>query len=158
MKIVTAADHAGFALKEFLVPVLREAGYTVEDLGTDSAGTPSDYPDWAELVGDAVRDAPGGSAAVRGLIVCGSGVGADVAANKLPGVRASVCHDVYSARQGVEHDDLNVLCLGGRVIGIELAREVALAFAGAVFSGDERHRRRLEKVRRLEERALRTDC
>jgi ribose 5-phosphate isomerase B len=152
MRIAIGADHAGFELKQMLVPYLRELGYTVEDLGTESAD-PVDYPDYAEAVARALLT----GRADRGILICGSGVGASVAANKVPGIRAGVCHDTYSARQGVEHDDLNVLVLGARVIGPELAKELVRAFLMARFSGEERHRRRLEKLRQLEARFLRSE-
>lgn len=145
MHIAVGADHAGFELKEALIPLLEELGVEVMDCGTDGPEA-VDYPDFAEAVGIALRD----GRAERGLVICGSGVGASVAANKLPGIRAGLCHDTYSARQGVEHDDMNVLVLGARVIGVELARELVRAFLGARFSGDARHRRRLQKVRALE--------
>lgn len=145
MKIAVAADHAGFPLKAPLIEMLRAAGHHVFDLGAHNT-TPVDYPDYAEAVGRAVQSGQ----ADRGLVICGSGVGASVAANKLRGVRAGLCHDTYSARQCVEHDDVNVLCIGARVIGVELAREVVRAFVGARFSGEERHARRLEKVLALE--------
>ncbi|GBC81742.1 Ribose-5-phosphate isomerase B [bacterium HR10] len=150
MRIVIGADHAGFELKQMLVAHLRELGHDVEDLGTQSAD-PVDYPDYAEAVADALLQ----GRAERGILICGSGVGASVAANKVPGIRAGLCHDTYSARQGVEHDDLNVLVLGARVIGPELAKELVRAFLNARFSGEERHRRRLEKLRQLEARFLR---
>jgi RpiB/LacA/LacB family sugar-phosphate isomerase len=152
MRIVIGADHAGFELKRTLAAYVRELGHEVEDLGTASAD-PVDYPDYAEAVAVAVRQ----GRAERGILICGSGVGASVAANKVPGIRAGLCHDTYSARQGVEHDDLNVLVLGARVIGPELAKELVRAFLEARFSGEERHRRRLEKLRRLEARFLKTD-
>ncbi|HKA52194.1 MAG TPA: ribose 5-phosphate isomerase B [Candidatus Binatia bacterium] len=147
MRIVTGSDHAGFDLKTDTIAHLRESGHQVTDVGTHDA-TPVDYPDYAEAVGVAVRE----GRADRGVIICGSGVGASVAANKLPGIRAGLCHDTYSAHQGVEHDDMNVLVLGARVIGTEMARELVRAFVAAVFSGEERHRRRLEKVNALEAR------
>jgi len=152
MRIVIGADHAGFALKQILVAYVQELGHEIEDLGTESAD-PVDYPDYAEAVAVAVRQ----GRAERGILICGSGVGASVAANKVPGIRAGLCHDTYSARQGVEHDDLNVLVLGARVIGPELAKELVRAFLDARFSGEERHRRRLEKLRRLEARFLKAD-
>jgi ribose 5-phosphate isomerase B len=145
MKIAVAADHGGFPLKASLVEMLRAAGHTVTDLGTHDTQS-VDYPDFAEAVGRAVQN----SQAERGIILCGSGVGACVAANKLKGVRAGLCHDTYSAHQSVEHDDVNVLCLGARIIGPELAREIVQAFVGARFSGEERHQRRLDKVLALE--------
>ena len=144
MRIVVGSDHAGFDLKEQMAAYLRELGHQVTDVGTHDTA-PVDYPDYAEAVGLAVRE----GRADRGVMICGSGVGASVAANKLPGIRAGLCHDTYSAHQGVEHDDMNVLVLGARVIGLEMARELVRAFVGAVFSGEERHRRRLEKVNAL---------
>jgi ribose 5-phosphate isomerase B len=149
MKIVVGSDHAGFDLKQNLVPYLRELGHEVVDVGTNSTA-PVDYPDYAQAVAEAVRNGQ----AERGILLCGSGVGASVAANKIPGIRAGLCHDTYSAHQGVEHDDMNVLVLGARVIGRELAHELVRAFLGAKFTGAERHRRRLEKVQALEHRFL----
>jgi len=148
MRIAVGSDHAGFALKGEIAQRLREAGHEVVDVGTDSEA-PVDYPDFAEAVGRAVLDAR----AEKGVLVCGSGVGASIAANKLPGIRAAICHDVYSAHQGVEHDDMNVLVLGARVIGSALAGELVRAFVGARFSGDERHERRLQKVKAIEARS-----
>ena len=145
MRIAIGADHAGVSLKKELAALLKEAGYEVLDLGTHDS-QPVDYPDYARAVGEAVR----GGQAERGILVCGSGVGASVAANKLRGIRAGLCHDTYSARQGVEHDDMNVLCLGARVIGPELAMELARTFLSARFSGGERHVRRLAKVGEIE--------
>ncbi len=142
MKVAIGADHAGFPLKEELAEILRKAGHEVEDLGAHQYASQDDYPDFALAVARTV--AAGG--ARRGIVVCGSGVGASVAANKVKGVRAALCHDTYSARQGVEHDDLNVLCLGGRIIGIELAKEIVKAYLEAEFSGEERHQRRLSKI------------
>jgi RpiB/LacA/LacB family sugar-phosphate isomerase len=147
MRIAIGADHAGFELKQVIGNDLRHLGHEVIDVGTGS-GEPVDYPDYAEAVGKVILDAK----ADRGVLVCGSGVGASVAANKLPGIRAALCHDTYSARQGVEHDDMNILVLGGRVIGAELARELLRAFLAAGFSKEERHRRRLEKIKALEKR------
>lgn len=147
MRIAVGADHAGFPLKEPAIAELRRLGHEVLDLGTDST-EPSDYPDFAQAVGEAVMRGE----AERGLLVCGSGVGASVAANKIPGVRAAVCHDTFSARQGVQDDDMNVLCLGARIIGPQLALEVIRAWEGATFSNAERHRRRLGKVKAIEER------
>jgi RpiB/LacA/LacB family sugar-phosphate isomerase len=152
MRVALGADHAGFEMKRVLFEHLNALGHDVLDLGADSA-EPSDYPDFAEAVGRAVVE----GRAERGVLVCGSGVGAAVAANKLRGVRAGLCHDTYSARQGVEHDDMNVLVLGSRVIGPELARELVDAFLKASFSGDERYRRRLAKVAALEHRGARPD-
>jgi len=147
MRIVVGADHAGFVLKQEVAEMLRRAGHEVLDVGTDSTA-PVDYPDSAEAVGRAVME----DRAERGVLVCGSGVGASVAANKLPGIRAAVCHDVYSAHQGVEHDDMNVLVLGGRIIGPALAMDLVCAFVAARFTGEERHARRLAKVKALETR------
>jgi ribose 5-phosphate isomerase B len=147
MRIALAADHAGYALKDELVARLAGQGHQVFDLGTNSAA-PVDYPDSAEAVGRAIN----GDEADRGIIVCGSGAGVSIAANKIPGIRAAVCHDTYTAHQAVEHDDMNVLCIGGRVIGSALAQEIVAAFLGATFSGEERHARRLRKVLALEER------
>jgi ribose 5-phosphate isomerase B len=147
MRVVVGADHAGFTLKEEIADDLRRRGHAVLDVGTSST-EPVDYPDSAEAVGRAVTD----GRAERGVLICGSGVGASVAANKLPGVRAAVCHDAYSAHQGVEHDDMNVLVLGGRIVGSALAHELVEAYLAARFSGEERHVRRLAKVKALEAR------
>ncbi len=146
MRIVLGADHAGFEMKQDLVSHVRSLGHEVLDVGTTSSIEPDDYPDFAEAVALAVGE---GNAA-RGILICGSGVGASVAANKFSGIRAAVCHDSYSAHQGVEHDDMNVLVLGSRIIGQELARELAVAFLAAKFSGEERHVRRLNKVKEFE--------
>ena len=145
MKLALAADHAGYELKQALIEYVQELGHDVQDLGTDSTQS-VDYPDFAEKLGRAIQD----GRAERGILVCGSGVGAAVAANKMKGVRAGLCHDTYSAHQSVEHDDVNVLALGARIIGIELAKELVEAFLAAEFSGEERHRRRLAKVAALE--------
>jgi RpiB/LacA/LacB family sugar-phosphate isomerase len=147
MRIVVGADHAGYILKQEMGEVLRQAGHEVLDVGTNSTA-PVDYPDFAEAVGRAVMD----GRSERGVLICGSGVGASVAANKLPGIRAAVCHDTYSAHQGVEHDDMNVLVLGGRIVGPALALELVRAFVAARFTGEERHIRRLGKVKALETR------
>ena len=147
MRVAIGSDHAGYDLKQNLAAYLRELGHQVVDLGAHNTD-PSDYPDCAEAVGSAL----GNGQAERGVLVCGSGVGASVAANKLPGIRAGLCHDTYSAHQGVEHDDMNMLVLGGRVIGPALARELVRVFLEAHFTGEERHRRRLEKVKALEAR------
>jgi RpiB/LacA/LacB family sugar-phosphate isomerase len=144
-KIALAADHAGFELKETIADYLRTLKCDVLDLGTHSAD-PVDYPDYAEAVGLAVRE----GRAERGVLVCGSGVGAAVAANKISGIRAGLCHDMYSAHQGVEHDDMNVLVFGARVIGQELAKDLTQVYLRATFSGEERHRRRVEKIKALE--------
>ena len=146
MKIAVAADHAGVPLNEHVIKELRASGHEVEDFGTHDATRADDYPDYAEKVGAAVRE---GRAEI-GVVVCGSGVGACVAANKLRGVRAARCGDTYSARQSREHDDCNVLCLGARVTGVALALEIVRAFAAARFNGEERHRRRLAKVNDIE--------
>jgi RpiB/LacA/LacB family sugar-phosphate isomerase len=147
MKIVVGSDHAGFSLKQELGEMLRQAGHDVLDVGTSSTAA-VDYPDFAEAVGLAVVD----GRVERGVLICGSGVGASVAANKLRGVRAAICHDTYSAHQGVEHDDMNVLVLGGRIIGTALAHELVLAFIAARYTGEERHARRLAKIKALETR------
>ncbi len=147
MRVAIGSDHAGFELKQSLVAWLQSQGYAPIDLGTDSA-SPVDYPDFAEKVGDAVAS----GRADRGVLICGSGVGASVAANKLAGVRAGLCHDIYSAHQGVEHDDMNVLVLGSRVIGAAVAPELVHAFLNARYTAEERHARRLQKVLALERR------
>ena len=151
MRIAIGCDHAGFSLKGRAVVELQRLGHEVLDLGTHSE-EPVDYPDFAQAVAEAILR----SEADRGLLICGSGVGASVAANKVPGVRAAVCHDTFSARQGVEDDDMNVLCLGARVVGPELALEIVCAWVSAVFSNVERHARRLAKVRAIEERYQRS--
>jgi ribose 5-phosphate isomerase B len=145
MKIGIGSDHAGFHLKQELAAWLKEHGYEVKDFGTHSTDS-ADYPDYARAVGRAVAE---GSVA-RGILVCGSGVGTCIAANKVKGVRAAICHDTFSARQGVEDDDMNTLCLGARVIGFELARELVTTFLNANFSKAERHTRRLRKVLDIE--------
>jgi ribose 5-phosphate isomerase B len=145
MKIAIAADHEGFELKTQLIPYLTGLGHSVEDLGTNST-SPVDYPDFAEALGRAILD----GRAERGIMVCGSGVGAAVAANKLPGIRACVCHDTYSAHQGVEHDEMNVLAMGSLVVGKQLAFELARTYLAANFTGEERHVRRIAKIRALE--------
>jgi RpiB/LacA/LacB family sugar-phosphate isomerase len=145
MRIVLGSDHAGFQLKEEIAAYLRERGTKVLDVGTNGP-EPVDYPDFAEAVGMPVLEAK----ADRGIVICGSGIGASIAANKIPGIRAGVCHDTYSARQGVEHDDMNVLVMGSRVIGSALAREIVKTFLDAKFSNEDRHRRRLDKVLALE--------
>lgn len=147
MRIVVGADRAGFELKQNLLAYVRELGHEPSDAGTDSTAA-VDYPDYAEAVGMGVRNRE----ADRGILICGSGVGASVAANKIRGVRAGLCHDTYSARQGVEHDDMNVLVLGSRVIAAELAHEVVRSFLLATFSGEERHVRRLRKINNLEDK------
>ena len=147
MKIAIASDHAGFELKQSVKALLLELKCKVLDLGTRNT-KPVDYPDYAEALGLVVRD----GRAERGILMCGSGVGAAVAANKIPGVRAGLCHDHYSAHQGVEHDDMNVLVMGGRVIGESVALELVRAFLGAKYTGEDRHERRLEKVKAIEKR------
>ena len=150
MRIALSADHAGYVLKQELTAKLAQQGHDVLDLGTHSSA-PVDYPDSAEAVAAALRE----QQADRGIIVCGSGAGVSIAANKFPGVRAAVCHDTYTAHQAVEHDDMNVLCLGSRVVGSALALEIATAFLAATFSGEDRHQRRLDKVHEIERRYAR---
>ncbi len=145
MRVALGSDHAGFELKNHLASMLSDSGYTVFDLGTHTSDS-VDYPDFAAAVGKAVID----GRADRGIVICGSGAGASVAANKIKGVRAVVAHDTYTAHQAVEHDDVNVLCLGSRVIGSAVAEELAVTFLSADFSGEERHLRRLNKVKALE--------
>jgi ribose 5-phosphate isomerase B len=145
MKVAFGCDHAGFALKKVLIEEAKKLGHQVVDCGAMN-DKPSDYPDFARAVGAAVVSGK----ADRGVLVCGSGVGAAVAANKVRGIRAGLCHDTYSAHQGVEHDDINVLCLGARIVGEALALELMRTFLQAVFSGEERHMWRLEKIRRME--------
>jgi ribose 5-phosphate isomerase B len=147
MRIALASDHAGFLLKQHLLETVKALGHQVTDLGTNSEA-PVDYPDFAEKLGLAIRQA----AAERGILICGSGVGASVAANKIPGIRAGLAHDGYSAHQGVEHDDMNVLVLGSRVIGLALADDLVKTFLGARYTHEERHERRLGKVKALERR------
>ena len=149
MKVVIGSDHAGFDLKNAMGDVLRGLGHSVLDIGAFNQN-PSDYPDFAEAVGRAVLDGK----ADRGVLICGSGVGASVAANKLVGSRAAVCHDTYSAHQGVEHDDMNILVLGSRIVGVKLAEDLVKAFLGANFTHEERHQRRLAKVKALEQRRI----
>jgi len=151
MRIAFSADHAGAALKDELLRRLATADLGLEliDLGGDGSDPDDDYPDFAQRLGEAI----GAGEAERGILICGSGVGASVAANKMRGIRAAVCHDTYSAHQGVEHDDMNVLTLGARVVGPEPAYECAVAFLAARFSGEPRHRRRLDKVLAIEARA-----
>jgi ribose 5-phosphate isomerase B len=146
MRVALGADHGGFHLKDNLVGFLKDKCYEVLDLGAYDA-KPSDYPDFARAVSEAIRTGK----AERGILICGSGVGASVAANKFPGIRAAVCHDTFSAHQGVEDDDMNVLCLGERVIGHELAKEIVGTFLKAQFSHAERHVRRLDKVKNIEQ-------
>jgi ribose 5-phosphate isomerase B len=147
MRIALGADHAGFELKQELIKTVERLGHEALDMGAFNK-TPSDYPDYAEAVGNAIRH----QEANRGIMVCGSGVGACIAAGKMGGIRAGICHDVYSAHQGVEHDAMNLLVLGSRVIGSALAEDLVAAFLKATFTGEERHVRRLKKVRALEEK------
>jgi len=147
MLVVVGSDHAGYDLKHSIIESLQQQGHQILDVGTDSTA-PVDYPDYAEKVGRALL----GHQAERGVLICGSGVGASVAANKIRGIRAGLCHDNYSAHQGVEHDDMNVLVLGARVIGVETARECVHAFLGAQFTHEERHVRRLGKIGALEQK------
>ena len=146
MRIAVAFDHRGVKLRERVLAVVEELGHETVDLGTDAPKPRIDYPDKAQEVGDAIRS----GAAERAVLVCGSGVGASVAACKLPGIRAAICHDTYSAHQGVEHDDMNVLCLGSEVVGAELAAELVRTFLQAAFDGGERYVKRLQKVARME--------
>ncbi|HSY31481.1 MAG TPA: ribose 5-phosphate isomerase B [Verrucomicrobiae bacterium] len=145
MKIVIGSDHAGFQLKVAMGDLLRSMNQEILDVGAFNEN-PSDYPDFAEAVGRAVLDRK----AERGVLICGSGVGASVAANKLTGIRAAVCHDTYSAHQGVEHDDMNVLVLGSRIVGVKLAEDLVKAYLAAKFTNEDRHVRRLAKVKALE--------
>jgi RpiB/LacA/LacB family sugar-phosphate isomerase len=147
MRVALSADHAGYHLKQELGAKLTQQGHEILDLGTHSLA-PVDYPDSAEAVARTLREGQ----AERGIIVCGSGAGVSIAASKFPGIRAAVCHDTYTARQAVEHDDMNVLCLGSRVVGPSLALELAVAFLGATFSGEDRHLRRLHKIFDIEVR------
>lgn len=150
MKVIIGCDHAGFTYKTTLIAMLRQDGYDILDVGAHSEMSADDYPDYAELVANALIAKQGD----RGVLICGSAVGVNVAVNKFKGVRAGVCHDTYSAHQSVEHDDANVLCLGERVIGIELAKEIVTAFLKARFSGEERHARRLGKIAAIEARNM----
>ena len=152
MRIAIGSDHAGVTYKAILSGELQAAGHTVDDVGTFGAES-VDYPDFAAAVAERVA----AGSVDRGILLCGSAVGVCVVANKVPGVRAGVCHDTYSAHQCVEHDDVNVLCLGERVIGIELAREVVNSFLSARFSGETRHQRRLDKLNAVERRYLRPE-
>lgn len=145
MRIAVACDHGGYPLKQYVLEVIRSLGYETMDLGTDGIES-VDYPDFALKLGRALQN----KEAERGILICGSGVGACIAANKMRGIYASVCHDTYSAHQGVEHDRMNVLCLGARIIGPEVARELVMAFLEADFMAEERHERRTEKVRKIE--------
>jgi len=148
LRVAVAFDHRGFKLRERVIGAIQELDHEAVDLGVDAPEPRVDYPDLARKIGEAVLSGD----IERGVLVCGSGVGASVAANKLAGIRAAVCHDTYSAHQGVEHDDMNVLCLGSEVVGAELAAELVRAFLGAEFDGGDRYRRRLEKIRTMEGR------
>jgi ribose 5-phosphate isomerase B len=149
MRVAVAFDHRGVKLRDRVLEEVRKLGHEAVDLGTDKPEPRVDYPDKAREVGEAIR----GGEAGRGIFVCGSGVGAAIAACKLAGIRAAICHDTYSARQGVQHDDMNVLCIGSDVVGGELAAELVAAFLGAEFDGAERYRRRLEKIEAMEREA-----
>ena len=151
MKLAIGADHAGFDLKTQIVPWLESSGHQVVDLGAHALDPADDFPDFAAAVARSVT----GGQAERGVMICGSGVGASIATNKAAGIRACLCHDTYTARQGVEHNDMNVLCLGGRVIGIETAKEVIAAFIGAEFMPEARFQRRIDKVSEIEADRLR---
>ena len=146
MRIAIGVDHGGYGLKHQIVELLEGLGHQVQDVGAHALEPSDDYPDFAKAVAERIATGQ----ADRGIVVCGSGVGASVAANKVRGVRASVCHDTYSAHQGVKHDDMNVLCLGARIAGEELAKELVNTFVSARFSGEERHKRRLSKVLAME--------
>jgi RpiB/LacA/LacB family sugar-phosphate isomerase len=152
MRVAISSDHAGFSIKDEVINFVQESGHDVIDLGTYDQ-TPVDYPDFVLKVARAILE----KQADRGIVVCGSGVGACIAANKVDGIYAAICHDTYSAHQGVEHDNVNVLCLGGRIIGLELAREIVNAFLGAEFSAEERHLRRFKKVLAIEKKHLPTE-
>ena len=151
MRVVLGSDHAGYEMKQNILAHVKAIGHEVIDIGANSA-EPVDYPDFAEALGMAIVN----KEADRGILICGSGVGSVVAVNKIPGIRAAVCHDCYSAHQGVEHDDMNVLVLGARVVASELAHDLVWLFLGAEFSGEERHKRRLEKLKKLESKFLKS--
>lgn len=151
MKISIGADHAGYEMKQGLIQLVQKLGHTVHDVGTFEPGKPDDYPDYAILVAEDIRSGQ----AERGILVCGSGVGVSIAANKFKGVRAGICHDHYSAHQGVEHDEMNVLVLGARIVGPMVAEESVEAFLNATFSGEERHVRRINKVKAIEQNEFR---
>lgn len=152
MRVAIASDHAGFSIKDEVINFIQECGHEVIDLGTYDQ-SPVDYPDFVQKVARAILE----KQADRGIVVCGSGVGACIAANKFDGIYAAICHDTYSAHQGVEHDNMNVLCLGGRIIGLELAREIVHTFLGANFSAEERHLRRFRKIIAIEKSHLPTE-
>jgi len=148
LRVALAADHGGFVLKASLIPWLEKQDYEILDLGAQVFNSDDDYPDYAENLAEAIV----GGKAERGILVCGSGVGASIVANKVAGVRACLCHDTYSAHQGVEHDDMNVLCLGGRVVGIDMAKELVNAFLKARFSNEDKYQRRVNKITAIEAR------
>jgi len=148
MRVAVAFDHRGVKLRDRILETLQGLGHEAVDLGTDRPEPRIDYPDKAQEIGNAIRS----GVADRGVLVCGSGVGASIAASKIPGIRAAICHDVYSAHQGVEHDDMNVLCLGSGIVGPDLADELVRAFLGAEFDGGDRYLRRLEKIDEMEKR------
>lgn len=150
MKIAIASDHAGYYLKQELINYLKNLNYEVIDLGTDNPAIKSDYPDYARKIAIEIIN----KKAERGILICGSGVGACIAANKVKGIRACVCHDSYSAHQGVEHDDMNVLCMGAKIIGTELAKEIVTSFINAKLIKEERYLRRLEKIKKIEEEGI----
>jgi ribose 5-phosphate isomerase B len=150
MKVIIGSDHAGFVYKTLLIPAMQQEGYEVLDLGTNSADNGDDYPDRAAEVATALLNKEG----ERAILICGSAVGVSIAANKFKGIRAGVCHDTYSAHQSVEHDDVNVLCLGERVIGIELAKDIVSTFLKATFTNAPRHKRRLEKIFSIEDKNM----
>lgn len=147
MKVVIGSDHAGYHLKKELIDFLNNKGFEVIDVGTDNPDIKVDYPDFAKKLSEEMLK----NEIKKGILICGSGVGACIAANKIKGIRASICHDVYSAHQGVEHDDMNVLCIGAKIIGSELAKEIVLSFLNAKFIEEERYIRRLNKVKKIEE-------
>jgi ribose 5-phosphate isomerase B len=151
MRIVIGSDHAGYEMKEKIVDAVKKFGYEVTDVGTHEPDKPDDYPDFAQLVAQKIQ----AEEADRGIVICGSGVGVSVAANKFKGIRAAVCHDHYSAHQGVEHDDMNVLVLGARIVGLQGALDLSEAFLTARFSNEERHVRRLNKVKEIENEEFR---
>ena len=151
MRIVIGSDHAGYEMKGKIVDAVKKFGYEVTDVGTHEPDKPDDYPDFAQLVAQKIQ----AEEADRGIVICGSGVGVSVAANKFKGIRAAVCHDHYSAHQGVEHDDMNVLVLGARIVGLQVALDLSEAFLTARFSNEERHVRRLNKVKEIENEEFR---
>ena len=151
MRLAVGADHAGYDLKELVVPWLRSLGHEIVDVGAYQLDPDDDYPDFSAAVADAVNSGK----AARGVVICGSGVGASISANKVPGIRACLCHDTYTGHQGVEHDDMNVICMGARVIGPELCKEILTAFLSANFIPEPRFQRRLDKLNEMEKRAQR---